>query len=217
MNDEAHLDRYLSGEASLEELPEHLRAEESTLRGLLETVRDREPAPPTLLESVMREISDPADQPGKRAVADSPWARAFEWLVRPRSVRVSPAAAGLALAAATAIVMFVLPSRPSADRTQVPPVVESPGVVTRFVLIAPEAASVSLTGDFVDWDPEGIPLAEERASGVWTLDVPLEPGIYEYLFVIDGEEWRPDPMATGRVDDGFGRENSVVIVAQDRT
>jgi 1,4-alpha-glucan branching enzyme len=50
---------------------------------------------------------------------------------------------------------------------------------------------------------------------VWTIDVPLEPGVYQYAFVVDGAEWRPDPRAVSHVDDGFGRENSVVIVSRE--
>ena len=62
-----------------------------------------------------------------------------------------------------------------------------------------------------------LPLLQPQTNGVWTLDVPLEPGVYEYAFIIDGQEWRPDPLATASADDGFGMENSVVIVAEGRT
>jgi len=37
--------------------------------------------------------------------------------------------------------------------------------------------------------------------------VPLEAGVHDYAFVVDGEVWTPDPLATS-VDDGFGGENS---------
>jgi hypothetical protein len=154
------------------------------------------------------------------------WRRILDWLVQPRDVRVRPATAGLALAAAVAALTILPIGGPpladapggdaadaSAGQTTDEPIV----TVTRFVFIAPEAESVSLTGDFLSWDPAGIPLAEQRGNGVWTIDVPLDPGIYEYAFVIDGQEWRPDPLATASVDDGFGRENSVVIVAGGRT
>jgi 1,4-alpha-glucan branching enzyme len=85
--------------------------------------------------------------------------------------------------------------------------------VTRFVFVAPGASSVRMTGDFVAWDPDGVPLENQRGTGIWTVDVPLEPGVYQYTFIVDGTEWRPDPHAVSQVDDGFGQQNSVVIVS----
>jgi hypothetical protein len=184
------------------------RAGEARLHQLLEMVRDDRPARPGFRDAVMREIS---------ALPDSPWRRALDWLLEPRSVRFRPATAGLALAAVVAALLLVPLGGPSEGDLAVAPPAQPAGVVTRFVFIAPEAGSVALTGDFIDWDPSGIPLAEQRGNGVWTIDVPLDPGIYEYAFVIDGQEWRPDPLASSSVDDGFGRENSVVIVAGGRT
>jgi hypothetical protein len=47
--------------------------------------------------------------------------------------------------------------------------------------------------------------------GVWTVVVPLEPGIHNYAFIVDGERWVPDPNAPA-VDDGFGGMNSRLAV-----
>jgi 1,4-alpha-glucan branching enzyme len=85
-------------------------------------------------------------------------------------------------------------------------------VATTFVLVAPQASSVHLTGDFLSWSREGIALEDLRGTGIWTADVSLPPGVYQYTFVIDGSEWIPDPRAVSQVDDGFGQLNSVVIV-----
>lgn len=198
-NDE-HLDRYLSGDLSLEELPAELRSEERLLRDLLETVRERRGASPELYHAVMREVA---------ATPEPAWRRVLDWFLRPRTIRLSPATGGLALAALIATLLLL----PFDARTPETVATAAEQVVTRFVFIAPGASSVEITGDFVDWSPEGIALKEERATGVWTVDVPLEPGVYQYGFVVDGEEWRPDPRAVSNVDDGFGRENSVVIVS----
>lgn len=197
-----HLDRYLSGDLSLDDLPDELRAEEQRLRELLDVVREEPTVSPELYHAVMREV----------AATPSPlWKRALDWALRPRTIRLSPATGGLALAALVAALLLLpfgeTPSEPQASTAE--------QVVTRFVFIAPEASSVQITGDFVDWSPDGIPLHEERATGIWTVDVPLEPGVYQYSFVIDGQEWRPDPRAVSSVDDGFGRENSVVIVSDE--
>src|SRR5690606_38972296 len=106
-------------------------------------------APPDLLPAVMRRIEN---------APEGPWKRALDWLVRPRTVRISPAMAGLA-AAAVAIVLLrppepgVAPAGP-ADAGPVVPAVSSPATVggaaarvtTRFVFVAPEARSVRITG-----------------------------------------------------------------------
>jgi PAS domain S-box-containing protein len=39
----------------------------------------------------------------------------------------------------------------------------------------------------------------------------LEPGLYEYRFVVDGV-WQNDPQCTGRRENDFGTENCVLIV-----
>ena len=51
------------------------------------------------------------------------------------------------------------------------------------------------------------------ASGLWTLDVPLPPGRYQYAFVVDGRRFVADPAAPRAVGDDFGQPTSVVTVA----
>lgn len=203
-NDE-QIDRYLSGDLPLDELPQELRWEEQKLRDLLETIREEPEVSPRLYDAVMREVA---------ATPDPVWKRAVDWLLRPRTIRLSPATGGLAFAALVAAVMLVPGGEPAVGPDAAASS-DDDDVVTRFVFIAPEASSVRITGDFVDWNREGIALKEERATGVWTVDVPLEPGVYQYGFVVDGVEWRPDPRAVSTVDDGFGRENSVLIVSDE--
>ena len=52
------------------------------------------------------------------------------------------------------------------------------------------------------------------SGGDWTVSVPLEPGRHVYAFVIDGKSWTPDPKALLAPDDGYGKRNSIVIVAR---
>ncbi|HEX9292791.1 MAG TPA: isoamylase early set domain-containing protein [Gemmatimonadales bacterium] len=80
----------------------------------------------------------------------------------------------------------------------------------QFVLVAPQAASVSLVGDFNDWDPKRAPM--QTAQGVWATVVNLAPGRYRYAFLVNGVEWRADPGAPAAKDDEFGTPSSVVTV-----
>jgi hypothetical protein len=80
----------------------------------------------------------------------------------------------------------------------------------QFVLRAAGARSVSIVGDFNDWDPEATPLAE-TGDGVWSVIVPLQPGTVRFSFLIDGREWRADPNAPPAPLD-FGRPTSLAFV-----
>lgn len=183
----------------MDELPEEDRADEARLRELMGTLREDARAPEGFRDSVMRAVAGEPASPARRVLG---------WWMRPREVRIRPAAGAL-LAAAAAAVLLLWPGRPP---TEVASPANDGQVVTRFVLVAPEASSVRLTGDFVSWNREGIALQDLRGTGVWTADVKLPPGIYQYTFVIDGTDFVPDPRAVSQVDDGFGQVNSVVIV-----
>lgn len=172
-------------------------ADEMRLVELIGSLEQDVRAPAGFHASVMREVAE---------VPVSIWRRVGDWWLRPRPLRISPAMGALAVAASAAL-FLLWPGAPADPEA-------SSQVVTRFVLVAPEASSVQLTGDFLSWSPEGIQLEDPRGTGVWTTDVPLPPGVYQYTFVIDGNRWVPDPNALSQIDDGFGQTNSVVIVPE---
>ena len=86
-----------------------------------------------------------------------------------------------------------------------------PKVFVRLVLLQPSAQSVSVAGDFNGWNPAKTKL-ERTDGGMWTVTLPLKPGRYEYMFVIDGKQWIADPLATDSATDGFGAQNAVLDV-----
>jgi hypothetical protein len=79
---------------------------------------------------------------------------------------------------------------------------------------APGVKLVTLAGDFNDWGREGRRVRVEREGDKWLFRVRVEPGRYEYAFVVDGKKWLPDPKAPGIIPDGFGGMNSVLYVQQ---
>ncbi|OQW63105.1 MAG: hypothetical protein BVN29_17815 [Nitrospira sp. ST-bin5] len=85
-------------------------------------------------------------------------------------------------------------------------------VFVRLVLLQPGAQSVSVAGDFNGWNPEQTKL-ERSEGGMWTATIPLKPGRYQYMFVIDGKQWIADPLADEASGDGFGSENAVLDVS----
>jgi cytoskeletal protein CcmA (bactofilin family) len=75
-------------------------------------------------------------------------------------------------------------------------------ITYKFLYYMPDAESIALTGDFIDWDPEGIPMVRD-AQGTWSTLYALPPGEYKYKFIIDGEAV-PDPDVADKVPDGMG-------------
>lgn len=125
-------------------------------------------------------------------------ARLSEAPRRRRRVRVwmwSP----LAAAAAVCVVLLLIPhERGGGIRDAV------------FVLHAPQATRVELVGDFTDWHRGRLPMEGPDAAGRWSARVALPAGRYEYLFLVEDEQWVSDPLAVTHRPDGFGHRNAVV-------
>lgn len=75
-----------------------------------------------------------------------------------------------------------------------------------------KAHTVTIAGDFNGWDPQANALEDPDGDGVWTTTLKLPPGRYEYMFVLDGEKWLPDPNALRYVKDGFGNRNAILEI-----
>ena len=75
-----------------------------------------------------------------------------------------------------------------------------------------KAHTVAIAGDFNGWDPQANLLEDPEGDGIWTGTLKLEPGRYEYMFVLDGEKWFPDPNALRYVKDGFGNKNAILEI-----
>lgn len=77
--------------------------------------------------------------------------------------------------------------------------------------------SVHLAGGFNGWSSADLPMTPD-ADGVYVAEIPLNPGVHFYKFVIDGERWINDPQhsdATLEKPDGHGGVNSAVLIGED--
>lgn len=86
-------------------------------------------------------------------------------------------------------------------------------VPVQFVLDARDAAnasSVSVVGDFNDWDVAATSMTLE--NGAWSVSLPVTQGRHVYAFVINGTRWLADPRAPRATDNDFGRPGSVLLV-----
>lgn len=164
------------------------------------------------LLKALREESAPARQP-----------RLLTWLSEPRRFALPPfataaLAAGLVGIGVLGGLAINRDGRPAAERLpavavgqpQLPDSI-APRTV-KFVLVAPQAARVSVVGDFNRWDAAATPMQSQGTDGTWTVFVPLEPGLHTYSFVVDGTHFVSDPSAPVAPDDGFGHRSSVLLV-----
>lgn len=85
-------------------------------------------------------------------------------------------------------------------------------VMLRFVYIDEEANSVSVAGDFSDWEPIKLNRHEVNGEQVWSGMVSMSRGEHNYMFIKDGSKWITDPMAPVTRDDGFGNKNAVIYL-----
>ncbi|MEE9271349.1 MAG: AAA family ATPase [Candidatus Krumholzibacteria bacterium] len=79
-----------------------------------------------------------------------------------------------------------------------------------FTLDEREATSAAVTGEFTNWSREGISM-ERDPQGVWKVVLDIQPGEYEYRFIVDGV-WIRDPNNVDYTRNEFGQENSLLIV-----
>jgi hypothetical protein len=200
--------RLLDGELALRDLPPELRGQgEEALRLLGAVDRAAVTLPAAFEARVMARV---------RRHARSPVRRVWRWLDRPREVevrvRLRPwrlAGAALAAAAALALLLGRRTEAPGAGGEVARAAARRDSALVRFVLYAPGAKRVAVAGTFNRWT--AVPLVPGGASGVWTATLALPVGQHQYAFVVDGERWVADPAAPA-VDDGFGRQNSVLAV-----
>lgn len=92
------------------------------------------------------------------------------------------------------------------------PIANSAKISVTFEMPAEiQAESLTLVGDFNDWDASAAPM-KRRKDGTWARTLRLAPGTYRYRCVADGATWYNDPAADYYEASGFGEDNSVVVV-----
>ena len=123
------------------------------------------------------------------------------------------------MAAATAVVLLAVIAALFMMRqmTRIAPGPEFPvhmagerTAMVRLTFVAPDARQVAVAGDFNKWRTDTHFMTKE--NGMWTIDLPLTPGVYTYMFIVDGNSWVTDPHAGTYRDDGFGNRNAVMRV-----
>lgn len=73
--------------------------------------------------------------------------------------------------------------------------------------------SVSVVGDFNDWDTKKGRMKLDQKKNVWTKAVSLKPGsTYRFRYYIDGSQWQNDDQADRQEPSPYASDNSVIDV-----
>jgi hypothetical protein len=128
------------------------------------------------------------------------------WIGAAVSLTRRPAyAAALAAGVVAVVTVGMLSSRSQIVATGGP-------IPVQFVLVAPEARSVAVVGDFNNWGLGDTALVAENHNGVWSVSAPVPAGVHRYAFLVNGKQWVADPTAPRASGDDFGQPSSALVV-----
>jgi 1,4-alpha-glucan branching enzyme len=73
-----------------------------------------------------------------------------------------------------------------------------------------DASTVSLCGEFNEWEPSVHPM-KRRKQGGFSTRISLRSGrTYRFRYLLDGRRWENDWAADGYVPNSFGTEDSLL-------
>jgi hypothetical protein len=169
---------------------------------------------PDMTDAVMRRIATLGVHPAKPSVWNAS-GRLIDRIWAPRRIELAwRPAYGLIAAAAVLLLLIFLPygwRTPSAKSPVLAAAATQPRLFVQFRLDAADAMDVRLAGSFTDWQPRYE--LHQASPGVWTITLPLNAGVHDYVFLVNGERWVADPYAQ-QIDDGFGGVNSRIALVQ---
>ena len=130
----------------------------------------------------------------------------IRWLGAAASISRRPAWAAALAAGVVAVVSF------GVTRERKPAIPAGQAIPVQFVLVAPEAHSVAVVGDFNNWGLGDTALVAENHNGVWSVSAPVHTGVHRYAFLVNGKQWVADPTAPRAAGDDFGQPSSALVV-----
>ncbi len=98
------------------------------------------------------------------------------------------------------------------DDKMVLPIIVKEKVSVQMELKPPKPTKkVWIMGSFNTWSRRSLEMFDPDRDGIFTRELLLDAGVYEYQFVTDYGEF-PDPQNPDKVDNGFGSYNSLIKV-----
>ena len=189
----------------MKKTPVNIERDLSRIAGLIADIRYAEP-PESLTEKVLANL-----KPKRLTVLERLWRR----LRTPISVsplRLLPA--GVSVLAIFALTLTLLWRDPG-ERivTQRINEVADQGLNTVMLFLdRPDATDVEVIGSFNNWSQDGVRMVWDKDRRIWVVALHLKRGSYEYAFRVNNREIVADPKAILHRDDGFGHQNSILII-----
>jgi 1,4-alpha-glucan branching enzyme len=81
----------------------------------------------------------------------------------------------------------------------------------KFSVLAEPRSKVYVAGEFNNWDPSKKQLKDKTGNGDFEGSMLLEPGKYEYKFVVNNH-WTIDPRCSDWKSNGYGSINSLLDI-----
>ena len=72
-----------------------------------------------------------------------------------------------------------------------------------------QARKVALVGEFNNWQADKNLMRFDSTNGLWKIAIDLAPGVWEYKFVVNDQNWLPDAHNPEKVADGWNGFNSL--------
>ncbi|CAN5899964.1 hypothetical protein BH11GEM1_BH11GEM1_27450 [soil metagenome] len=173
----------------------------------------------TTLEMIVQDLQRPVrlDESFERRVmvrvrklyAERNPRRGRGWMSLATTIAHRPAwVAALAASVVAIATLGIIRVHPRGDRAAV---LGGPEPV-KFVLVAPNARTVAVVGDFNNWGLGDSALVATSNQGVWSVTASVPAGVHRYAFVINGKQWMADPTAPRSSGDDFGMPSSALVV-----
>jgi hypothetical protein len=189
----------------MEKTPENIEKDLIRIAGLIADIRYAEP-PEFLTEKILANI-----KPKKMTLSERLWRR-LRTPVSVTPVKLLPA--GVSVLAILVLALTLLWRSPI-ERIVPQGInqVTGQGLTTVVLFLdRPDATDVEVIGSFNNWSQEGVRMVWDKDRGLWVAALHLKRGSYEYAFRVNNKEIVADPKAILHRDDGFGHQNSILII-----
>jgi len=123
----------------------------------------------------------------------------------------------VAFVAVLALLQIIACERPAVALPSSSEALPASGLVSHvFKFVAPPGTkTVNLAGTFDDWNVHADLMSKASDGVTWSITLNLEPGIYQYKFVLDGNVWKIDPTAPVPATGPDSSGNSILTLVPD--
>ena len=189
----------------MKKTPVNIERDLSRIAGLIADIRYAEP-PESLTEKVLANL-----KPKRLTLLERLWRR-LRTPVSVTPLKLLPAGVSVLAIFALALTLF-WPTPGERIVTQRINEVTEQGLNTVMLFLdRPDATDVELIGSFNNWSQEGVRMVWDKDRGLWVGVLQLKRGSYEYAFRVNQKEIVADPKAILHREDGFGHQNSILII-----